>query len=136
MTKYLTFSHFSCIVCGCVKKEGKIMKVYAIRNYGTVSPSAPKNKTGHKNYQTNLLNSEPKQDSVSFKSKTLKGIGIGGIAGLVTMGALSVLTGGLATPLAFGVYAGAMGAAGGLVGNALDDIDRKEKESQERAKKK
>ncbi len=108
------------------------MKIYAIRNGETARPL--RTTRTHQCRQTNLSlhADEPKADTVAFKSKTVKGAGIGAVLGVAALGAISLLSGGLATPLAFGVYAATTGTAGGMLGNVLDKIDEDEKERKNR----
>lgn len=103
------------------------MKIYAIRNGVMVNPSLKTKKTQCRQTAPTLYADEPKADTVSFKSKAVKGAGIGALVGVAALGAISLLSGGLATPLAFGMYAAASGTAGGMLGNALDKIDRENK---------
>ena len=98
------------------------MRISAIRNGEVVRP-ALKNKQNRQS-GVNFRADEPKADTVTFKSKTLKGAGIGAVVGVA---ALTFISGGLATPLAFGLYAAATGTAGGMLGNVLDQIDEDEK---------
>ena len=109
---------------GCVKKEGKIMKVYAIRNYGTDTPAPKMNRTKRMQAGAALRQDEPKADTVAFKGNKnmLKGAGIGALCGL---GFITLISGGLATPLAAGLYAAAMGGTGAAVGNVLDKTSEK-----------
>ncbi len=102
------------------------MKICAIRNGEMVKPSV---KTGKPQcrHVVPLHSDEPKADTVSFKNKTIKGAGVGALAGIAALGAISLLSGGLATPLAFGMYAAASGTAGGMLGNVLDKIDKDNK---------
>ena len=111
------------------------MRIYAIRNDGIVKPSANSQKVQTRKSAPSLSLDEPKADTVSFKSKTLKGAGIGSLCGVAALGAISFLSGGLATPLAFGLYAATMGTAGGMLGNVLDKIDEEEKELRDKIRK-
>ena len=105
------------------------MKINAIRNCGTTCPAPQKSKIQTAKYQTNLLDNEPKPDTVAFKGRVAKGAGIGAIIGVGALGVLSILSGGAAAPAAFAAYAATFGTAGGMVGNALDKIDKEDKEN-------
>jgi len=100
------------------------MRIYAIRNCEPNCSAPQKNRVIR--YQT--IDNEPKTDTVSFKSKALKGTGIGALFGLAAMGTISALSGGLAAPVAYAAYAGIFGTAGCKLGHALDQIDKEEKE--------
>ncbi len=103
------------------------MKIYAIQN-GEVSRAAVKTgKAQCRQALAGLHYDEPAGDSVSFKSKAVKGAGIGALLGVGALGLISVLSGGLATPLAFGAYAATYGAIGGAAGNILDQMDEDKK---------
>ena len=100
------------------------MKVLAIRNYGLSTPVTKNQKVSYLREtvpQTEAL----KGDTVSFRSKTSAGAGVGALLGLGAMGLISALSGGLAAPIAYGVYAAVGGVAGGMTGNALDRADEK-----------
>ncbi len=103
------------------------MRITAIRNY---EPGRAVSKMNHKrNAQTNVMHSHDtgtKADTVSFKAhETVKGFGIGALVGL---GALTILSGGAAAPLICGVYAAASGVAGGMLGKAIEDTNKKDSE--------
>ncbi len=94
------------------------MKVSAIRNYGTNTPASKMSKTHTMPARTNLHNDEPKTDTVTFKGKNmLKGAGIGALCGL---GFITLISGGLATPLAIGLYTATMGGTGAAIGDFID----------------
>ena len=95
------------------------MRIDTIRNSRICPPPTPKIKIKTSQFKTNAI----PYDSVSFKSNAAKGAGIGAVCGLLAMGAISLLSGGLATPAAFGLYAAAGGAAGGFAGSAVDQSE-------------
>jgi len=101
------------------------MKVTAIRNY---EPCRTVSKMSRgRNTRASVLQTEPKTDSVAFKSKeTAAGIGIGALLGL---GAITILSGGTAAPFACAAYAAATGTAGGMFGHAISETN-KERENQ------
>jgi hypothetical protein len=97
------------------------MRVDTIRNY-SAGGIAPKNlKIAKKRHEAPIQ--ALCHDSVSFKSRASAGVGIGALFGVGALGIISALSGGLATPVAYGVYAATFGAAGGMTGNALDKTD-------------
>ncbi len=110
---------------GCVIKEGKVMKISAIRNY---EPARAVSKMkGNRNVKmtTTVPESAPKVDTVAFKAhETAKGVGIGALIGL---GAVTILSGGAAAPLVCGLYAAASGVAGGMLGNAVESVNKDNK---------
>ena len=94
------------------------MRVDAIRNYGH-SFAVPKN-TKPSSFKHAPL-SAIQHDTATFKQcYALKGAGLGAALGLASLGALSLFSGGMATPLAYGLYALAFGTAGGITGSAID----------------
>lgn len=96
------------------------MRVYAIRNCRPCS--APKI-AKPSSFKHGAI-SAPQCDTVSFgQNNTVKGAGLGAICGIVALAALSAISGGLATPLGYGLYAAAFGTAGGFTGKALDEIE-------------
>ncbi len=102
------------------------MRISAIQNFGTC-PTA----FGAKKCRRQVLKNTPetKQDTVAFKAhETVKGIGIGALVGL---GALTIISGGAAAPIAYGVYAAAMGTAGGMLGNAIEEVNKKDKKDED-----
>ena len=102
------------------------MKILAIQNGVMAKPAIKTTKSQVKNQiAPNFITNEPNADTVAFKSKALKGFGIGAAVGVA---ALTFISGGLATPLAFGLYATATGTAGGMLGNILDKIDEEERD--------
>lgn len=104
------------------------MKIYAIRNGETNYRYANKTNANKAINHTRLINDGAQGDTVSFKGKnTVAGAGIGAILGLGGLGLISLLSGGAAAPIAYGIYAATMGTAGGMLGNALDEIDEEEK---------
>lgn len=103
------------------------MRVSAIQNCGTCQPQ--KNLKLAKNYNTRLLDGEAPKDTVAFKGKNaVKGGVIGGLFGVAGMAALSLLSGGMATPLAYGAYALLFGTQGAQLGNCIDEDKKKEEE--------
>lgn len=103
------------------------MKIYSVENCRMVN-SASSNRSYHslrKMNETQLCTLN--HDTVSFRGNATKGAGIGALFGLCAMGALSAMSGGLATPLAYGLYAAAFGTAGGLAGKALDEAEANKK---------
>ena len=100
------------------------MRVYAIRNCSVYS--APK--ITKPSSLRHGANQAPQYDTVSFgQNNTMKGAGIGALCGIAALAALSALSGGLATPLGYGLYAAAFGTAGGSMGKALDEIESESK---------
>ena len=96
------------------------MRVYAIRNCSL--NTAPKI-TKPSSFRHGAINA-PQYDTVSFgQNNTMKGAGLGALCGIAALAALSAFTGGLATPLGYGLYAAAFGTAGGFTGKALDEIE-------------
>ena len=98
------------------------MKISAIQCYQPmhVVRSAKKNNTV---YGAMIKDDVPRGDVVAFRgNETVKGIGIGALVGL---GALTILSGGAAAPLAYGLYAAASGAAGGMLGKAIEETNKK-----------
>lgn len=94
------------------------MRITAIRNYESARAVSGK-KQKIQSAPMRAQDTVTKQDAVSFKAhETAKGIGIGALVGI---GALTILSGGAATPLAYGIYAAANGIAGGLLGNAIEE---------------
>jgi len=66
-------------------------------------------------------------DIVAFSgNNVVKGIGIGAIVGLAAMGAISAISGGLATPFAYGLYAASFGTAGGIAAKAYEETEREQ----------
>lgn len=104
------------------------MRISAIQTCGPCQPQ--KNlKLARPDYRRGLLDGEAPDDTVAFKGKkTVKGGLWGALTGVACLAAISLLSGGLAAPVAFGVYGATMGAAGGAVGHALDEMDEEEKE--------
>ena len=94
------------------------MRVNTIRNYsaGVIAPKNLKPMNVKREVPTPTLC----HDTVSFKSRASAGVGLGALLGVGTLGVISLLSGGLAAPVAYGVYAAAFGAAGGMTGGALD----------------
>lgn len=71
------------------------------------------------------LNTEPAADTITFSgNKTAKGAGLGALLGL---GALTLLSGGAAAPIAYAAYAATMGTAGGMLGYAIDKTNEDNK---------
>ena len=109
----------------CFNHEGLSMRISAIQTGGISLPKKNMSMSAHKS--TNLLAGDQQTDSVSFKSKAVKGGLLGSVIGLACMGAISALSGGLAAPIAYAAYAGVFGTAGALAGKATDDLDKEKK---------
>lgn len=72
---------------------------------------------------------EQTQDAVAFKAhETAKGVGIGALVGL---GALTIISGGAAAPIAYGIYAATMGTAGGMLGHAIEEVNKQDKKDKD-----
>ena len=106
---------------GVCEYEGLDMRVTAIRTYQAVCPT-PTKRGARPTFKRHLPQEPPVINAVSFKSMTLKGVGAGVLVGLAAMAAISALSGGFATPLAYGAYAALFGTAGGFVGKASEDF--------------
>lgn len=114
---------------GVLKKEGKIMRISAIRNYEPARAVSKMNKG--RNYSKTLGVDGTNQDTVAFKAhETAKGVGIGALIGL---GAVTILSGGAAAPLVCGLYAAASGVAGGMLGNAIESTNKKDKDEDKKS---
>ncbi len=101
------------------------MRINAIQTYGAGNFKVQTRKQKSYSQTVNNPQETPKADSVSFSGKKmLKGTGIGALLGIA---AITLISGGAATPAALAVFGSVMGAAGGSVGNALDKIDEKNK---------
>ena len=99
------------------------MRISAIRNYER--PCCPRKMVRRNN--VDVPQTKEQSDTLAFKGKqTVKGIGIGTAIGL---GALTLISGGAAAPIAYGVYAVASGTVGGMLGNILDEAKKEEEES-------
>ncbi len=100
------------------------MRISAIQHYENPRTiSKQKCVRNHQGLKT-TPESEPIQDTVAFKGYTAKGAGLGALIGI---GAVALISGGLATPIAYGIYAATMGTAGGMLGHAIDDVNEEEK---------
>lgn len=96
------------------------MRVYAIRNCRPYSASAMAKPSSLRHGTINT----PLGDTFSLsKGNAIKGAGIGALCGVIALAALSAISGGLATPLGYGLYAAAFGTAGGFTGKALDELE-------------
>ena len=99
------------------------MRVEIVRNCRFSTPVL-------KNQRKTYLRNETQQDefikegAVSFNGKAGTGAGVGALLGLGAMGLISALSGGLAAPIAYGVYAAVGGVAGGITGDALDRAEK------------
>ncbi len=114
---------------GVLKKEGKIMRISAIRNYEPARAVSKMNKNRNHMSSLRTQDSEAKQDTVAFKAnETAKGVGIGALIGL---GAITILSGGAAAPLVCGIYAAASGVAGGMLGNAIESTNKDNKDNKD-----
>lgn len=123
MTVILTKQCICSNVHGCVKNEGLIMRITAIRNYSPCCTASKVNRGG--NTRVNIPQTEPQSDTLTFKgATTIKGAGIGALVGI---GALTLLTGGAAAPIAYGLYAATMGTAGGMLGSAIENSGKDNK---------
>ncbi len=112
---------------GVLKKEGKIMRISAIRNYESAYAVSKMNKNQNAKSVMRTHDTTTKPDTVAFKAhETAKGVGIGALIGVA---GLTLLTGGAAAPVAYGVYAAVMGTAGGLLGTAIEDVNRENEEN-------
>ena len=108
---------------GVLKKEGKIMRISAIRNYEPARAVSKMNKSRNLQRVTEAPVPETKPDTVSFKAHgAAKGFGI---CALLGAGALTILSGGAAAPLVYGVFAGTTGVAGGVLGHLIDKTNQK-----------
>lgn len=94
------------------------MRISSVQAFRTGRPSFQKNGT-----VTPLKTEVPEIGSFFAKNKAVRGAGLGAIIGLGTMALISGLSGGFATPLAYGLYAAAFGTAGGLAGKAASEFD-------------
>ena len=104
------------------------MKIYAIRNGETACRYAKTNSTKNLNNRIGITNDGAQGDTVAFRGKnTIKGVGIGALCGIGALGLITLISGGAAAPIAYGLYAAAMGTAGGMAGNAIDQIKEDEK---------
>ena len=112
--------------------EDLIMKVSAIMNYGTCQPKCATKRAGNHFQKTNLLIDDGQVDTVAFKGRVLKGVGIGAAVGVAGLGLISLLSGGLATPAAFALYAAMGGTTGGMFGDAANKIAKEEEEKKKR----
>jgi hypothetical protein len=83
------------------------MRICAIQNYGVYDCAR---KSQPKTYVE-------QPNEVSFKSAKLKGAGLGALLG---MGALALISGGAAAPVAYAVYAAIHGSIGAGVGDFID----------------
>ena len=105
-------------------QEGLFMRITAIQPGGVVLPKKNLKMSGSRNLQAG----DPQTDTVSFRSKAVKGGILGAGIGLLCMGAISALSGGLAAPIAYAAYAGVFGTAGAMAGKATDELEQKKKE--------
>lgn len=93
------------------------MKISAIQNHQTCRINTKPNNI--RKFDTTTPN-----DVVNFQGRTTKGIGIGALVGL---GAMAIISGGAAAPVAYAAYAVIMGTAGGMMGHAIDKTDKENK---------
>ena len=104
------------------------MKINAIQNNRFVCSPKKMNKKIGNQIPTNT-NGTIATDTVSFKGKgAIKGAGIGAIVGAGALTAISLLSGGLATPIAYLGYSALFGTAGGMIGNASDKAKENDKD--------
>lgn len=112
----------------CLTMRVYIMKINAIQNNGLVCSPKKMNKKIGNQIPTNT-NGTIATDTVSFKGKgAIKGAGIGAIVGAGALTAISLLSGGLATPIAYLGYSALFGTAGGMIGNASDKAKENDKD--------
>lgn len=99
------------------------MRISAIQNYQKVYRNVQKKKLSCKNEAPSTTTTT----LPAFKAnETAKGIGLGAIVGL---GALTVLSGGTAAPIAACIFAATSGAAGGLLGKAIEETNKDSKKN-------
>ena len=104
------------------------MRIDVIQCGRITSPAFPRKRLAISARAKEKASSPVMVSTVSFNgNNTVKGAGIGAIVGLAAMGAISALSGGLAAPIAYGVYAAAFGTAGGMAGKALDEVNKDRK---------
>ena len=104
------------------------MKINAIQNSRLVCSPRKMNKKIGNQIPTNT-NGTVATDTVSFKGKgAIKGAGIGAIVGAGALTAISLLSGGLATPIAYLGYSALFGTAGGMLGNAAEKAKENDKD--------
>ena len=107
----------------CLFIEDCIMRISSIQNYQNIFCNAQKKKTSC----NNKTSSAARTTLPAFKAnETVKGIGLGAIVGL---GALTVLSGGTAAPIAACIFAATSGAAGGLLGKAIEETNKDSKKN-------
>ena len=112
----------------CLTMRVYIMKINAIQNNRLVCSPKKMNKKIGNQIPTNT-NGTIATDTVSFKGKgAIKGAGIGAIVGAGALTAISLLSGGLATPIAYLGYSALFGTAGGMIGNASDKAKENDKD--------
>lgn len=78
-----------------------------------------------------LVNRKPNQNLIQLLLKHMKhakGFGIGALLGL---GAVTILSGGAAAPLVMAAYAATTGVAGGMLGKAVEDTNKKDNNDDE-----
>ena len=102
------------------------MKVSAIQTIGVPRASIKLQKTP----PLNRVGVTPiPEDTVSFQGKnTIAGASIGAIIGI---GAITIISGGLATPVAVAAYTAAIGTCGGVLGHVVDKINEDNKKDKE-----
>lgn len=95
------------------------MRISAIQSYN------PRRFSCSSKSNVRKIETEPPQDNINFKGKKVAGgMGIGALVGL---GALTILSGGAAAPIAYAAYAATMGAAGGMLGHAIEETEKDRK---------
>ena len=101
------------------------MRISAIQNCGTCRTTTKPKVIRHQN-----LKDAPEitqNQEIAFKSnETIKGVGIGALVGL---GAITLISGGAAAPIAYGIYAATMGTAGGMLGHAIEEVNKDNKDN-------
>ena len=99
--------------------EGLFMRVSTVQCY---QPMQMQNRVKKNVSRVGIKENYPQSDLVAFKAKdVIKGIGLGAVVGL---GAITLLSGGTATPFAYGIYTALSAAAGGALGQAVEDAKK------------
>lgn len=110
------------------------MRISTIQCYETPrTVSKQKCVHNHQGLKTNP-ELEPAQDTVTFKSYTAKGAGIGAAAGVACFALICAASGGLATPLGLGLYTAAMATSGGMLGHVADKVNEDDKNNKNNKK--
>ncbi len=101
------------------------MRINAIRN-GRMDYSAQKIRAARAIPQNTKPETVPCCDKISFKGPKEIGAGIGASVGVTGLALLSLVSGGLAAPIAFLAYATMGGAVGGAFGKITENADKEE----------